>query len=313
MAAPFITVVTPFYNLGPYLSESIESVLSQSYRNWELVLVDDGSTDEGTAIALEYCKRHPRQIHYAEHPGHSNLGASASRNLGRRRGTGQYIAYLDGDDVWLPNKLERQVCLLQENPEAKLLLGATRYWHSWRTDPDDTQRDHTVYVGAPQDRLFFPPELVHILYPLGHGVAPSINTALVASDLYDEIGGWEDEFRKAYEDQVFLTKLYLAAPVFISSEVCDLYRQKRPMSSMQTEHVGSRKRMHKLHYLEWLEMYLCRQGLRHSAEWDRLQEMLKPYRRPLSSRLERASVRVLNRLERLWGRPDASSGGRNDK
>jgi glycosyltransferase involved in cell wall biosynthesis len=298
MSDPLITVVTPFYNIGPFLAEAIESVLAQSYRNWELVLVDDGSTDEGTTIALTYCKRYPRHIHYAKHPGHVNLGASASRNLGRNQGAGEYISYLDGDDVWLPNKLEMQVRLLWENPDAKMLLGATRYWYSWTAHPEASQQDHVVFAGAPQNRLFAPPELVHVLYPLGRGVAPSINTVLVAAQLHDKVGGWEDDFRKAYEDQVFLTKIYLEAPVYISDQVCDLYRQKRPMSAMQTEHVGSRKRLHRLHYLEWLENYMSCKGLEGSPEWRLLQQALRPYRKPFSSYLERAGLRLLNRLER---------------
>src|ERR1700691_6786421 len=107
-ARPFVSIITPFYNTERFLQEAIESVLAQTYSNWELLLVDDGSTDGSTAIAHRYADRAPAKIRYLAHPGRENRGLSASRNLGIAGAGGEFLALLDADDVWLPQKLEQQ-------------------------------------------------------------------------------------------------------------------------------------------------------------------------------------------------------------
>src|ERR1700687_4623324 len=97
-----VSVVVAFYNAERFLAEAIDSVLAQTYPRWELLLVDDGSRDSGPEIAHEYAARNPGRIYCLAHPGHRNLGPCTARNLGVRHSTGQYIAVLDSDDVWLP-------------------------------------------------------------------------------------------------------------------------------------------------------------------------------------------------------------------
>src|SRR5678816_2796983 len=98
-------------------------IRDRTYSDWELLLVDDGSIDRSTAIAKEYRDRYPEQVRYFEHASHSNRGKSTSRNLGLEKATGRYIAFLDADDVFLPQKLERQVALLKANPDAGMVYG----------------------------------------------------------------------------------------------------------------------------------------------------------------------------------------------
>ena len=87
-AQPLVSVVIIFLNPGEFLSEAIESVFAQTYGNWELLLVDDGSTDSSTDVALQYAARYPERTRYLEHKGHQNRGMSASRNLGIRNARG---------------------------------------------------------------------------------------------------------------------------------------------------------------------------------------------------------------------------------
>src|SRR5215207_5031419 len=105
---PLVSVIVVFLNAEKFIEEALESVLAQTYDNWELLLVDDGSTDSSTEIALRYANRYSGRVRYVEHPWHQNRGASASRNLGIRHAKGEYIAFLDADDVWLAHKLEQQ-------------------------------------------------------------------------------------------------------------------------------------------------------------------------------------------------------------
>src|SRR5438874_6806278 len=110
---PLVSVIIIFLNGGDYLEEAIASVLAQTYENWELWLVDDGSTDSGTALAKTYHGRYPGKVNYLEHVGHQNRGMSASRNLGIAHARGELLAFLDADDVWRPDKLAHQVALMQ--------------------------------------------------------------------------------------------------------------------------------------------------------------------------------------------------------
>src|SRR5215475_5728613 len=97
---PLVSVVIIFLNAECFIQEAIESVFAQAYPAWELLLVDDGSSDASTTIAQRYAEQHRHQVRCLEHPGHANRGMSASRNLGIRNARGPYIAFLDADDVW---------------------------------------------------------------------------------------------------------------------------------------------------------------------------------------------------------------------
>ena len=122
---PLVSVIIIFLNEQRFLSEAIESVLEQTCSNWELLLVDDGSTDASTGIARRYSECDAQRVRYLEHPSHTNRGMSASRNLGIQEARGEYVALLDADDVWLQDKLARQLEIMEQRPEAAMVYGAT--------------------------------------------------------------------------------------------------------------------------------------------------------------------------------------------
>ncbi|MHC5074529.1 MAG: glycosyltransferase family 2 protein, partial [Planctomycetota bacterium] len=126
-----VSCIIIFFNAEKFLEEAIESVFAQTYKNWELLLVDDGSTDSSTAIAHNYIEQYPEKIRYLEHEGHQNRGMSATRNLGIYNAKGEYIAFLDADDIWLPYKLEQQIPILVSHAQAGMLYGSSYYWYSW--------------------------------------------------------------------------------------------------------------------------------------------------------------------------------------
>src|ERR1051325_7035528 len=151
---PLVSVIIPFLNGGKFIREAIESVFSQTYRNWELILVDDGSTDSSTDIAREYAQLHPGRVRYLEHEGHQNRGQSATRNLGMRSAAGELFAFLDCDDVWLPHKLEQQAAILKLHPEAAMVFGASQYWQSWSGHEGAVKADSIPDLGGPEHTLF---------------------------------------------------------------------------------------------------------------------------------------------------------------
>jgi glycosyltransferase involved in cell wall biosynthesis len=99
---PAVSVIVCFLNEERFLAEAVESVLGQSFTDWELILVDDGSTDGSSAIARGLAATSPDRIACIDHADHRNLGLSASRNAGLSHARGRYVAFLDADDAWLP-------------------------------------------------------------------------------------------------------------------------------------------------------------------------------------------------------------------
>jgi teichuronic acid biosynthesis glycosyltransferase TuaG len=112
MENKLVSIITPLYNSGKYVKETIESVLSQTYTNWEMIIVDDCSTDNGVEIIQEYAKKDSRikLISLAK-----NSGAAVARNTAIKVAKGFYIAFLDSDDLWKPEKLERQIHFMEKN------------------------------------------------------------------------------------------------------------------------------------------------------------------------------------------------------
>lgn len=284
---PLVSVITIFLNEEKFIEQAIASVFAQTYENWELLLVDDGSSDGSTDIAQRYPKNYPEKVCYLEHDGHQNRGMSASRNLGICNARGEYIAFLDADDVWLPHKLEQQVKILKTHPEADMVCGATQYWHSWTGIPEDAQSDITLTVGAPLDTLIQPPTLLTLLYPLGKGTAPSVSSLLLRREIVESVGRFQENFRgiyQMYEDQAFLTKVYLKARVFVASAYWDRYRQ-HPDSCVSSVKRSGQYHTVRRFFLNWFEEYLCEQGAKDLKVWKALQKVLWPYRHPLLSGL----------------------------
>ena len=116
MTAPKISVIVPIYNQAPFIRETVDSVLGQGYPNVELVLSDDGSTDGTTDILREYAAREPDRVKLVGSEDNTGIAGAFNRALDAH--TGEYIAWLGGDDVMLPGKLERQVAALQSCPDA---------------------------------------------------------------------------------------------------------------------------------------------------------------------------------------------------
>jgi glycosyltransferase involved in cell wall biosynthesis len=257
----------PFYNSpAPFLAEAIESVLAQTYDNWELLLVDDGSTDESTDLARDAAARLPQKVRYLSHSPHTNRGASPSRNVALRNARGQFIAMLDADDVWIENKLEQQVALMAAHPEAAMLYGNTLYWYSWTGNAADAMRDSMPTLGVPTNQLIPPPRLLPH-YLRGSASVPCTCSALVRRTAVDAVGGFEETFYDyPYEDQAFWAKICLAYPVLVSETCWDRYRQHRASKSDAVIRSG-RGVDYRRHFLVWLEGYLGKQGIEDDAVW----------------------------------------------
>lgn len=280
---PRVSVITIFLNGEPFIEEAIESVLAQDFDSFELILVDDGSTDGSTTIARKYAERFPHRVQYLDHPNHANRGMSASRNRGLGVARGEYVTFIDADDVWSANKLTEQVAIMDAYPEIGMLCGAVRYWHSW-----DGGRDIVVKTGHVWNTVVPAPQASLALYPLGTAAAPCPSDVMLRADLVTSLGGFEEQFRGMYEDQAFLAKLYLVAPVFFSDKVWLDYRQHDD-SCVADAQANGRYDQVRHYFLDWFEGYLSRQPKVDPAVSKRLRRALRPYRHPfLHSAIMRA-------------------------
>ena len=250
----------PFLASAAFIREAIESVRAQSYPDWELLLCDDGSTDGSTVIAREYAAADPARIRWLEHEGHATRGASAARNLGLRHARGELIALLDADDVWLPNKLEEQVALLDATPDADVLCGSTEFWYGWTGRAVDGARDHVVRIGVPDGTVVPAPELLRRML-LGRIAVPCTCSIVARAALVQRIGGFEESFQRVFTDQAFYAKLFLDGAVLVKDDTWDRYRQHVASAVASAERAGE-VGLVKLRYLHWVRGYLASRGRR---------------------------------------------------
>jgi glycosyltransferase involved in cell wall biosynthesis len=280
-----VSVIVIFLNAGDaFFKEAIASVFAQTYDHWELLLVDDGSTDDSTEIAKRYAQQYPGKVRYLEHENHQNLGMSASRNLGIYNSNGQYIALLDADDVWLPIKLEKQVKILDVNPEIAMVYGRNYFWYSWTGEAEDQLLDFVAPLGLPGNTRIQPPSLI-TYFLQDENIAPTPTGIMFRSDIAKAIGGFEASFRNFYEDMVFYCKIAFKSSVFVSDEHWHLYRQHSKNYSRECIKDGTwhpdKPNTVRFTLLNWVEQFLIAQSATDEQLWHTLQAQLFPYRHPM--------------------------------
>lgn len=185
---PKVSIIIASYNSADYVGDAIDSVLSQTYSDYEIIVVDDGSTDETVLRLTPYRDR----ITYVYH---DNRGVSATRNAGVSASTGQYLAYLDADDTFLPNKLASQVDLLDRQPDLGLVAGGWRYVDKQRRILEE------VYPWSDYGEITFPKLL-------RRGLAP-IHAVLMRRSWFEGICGFDTRFGQC-ADRDFWYRLSLA-------------------------------------------------------------------------------------------------------
>ncbi len=295
--SPRVSVITPFLNNEAFIAEAIDSVIAQTYDNWEYLLVDDGSGSAATAIAKEYTAKYPEKILYFEHPGHVNRGISSTRNLGVRHARGEFIAFLDSDDVWLPSKLADHVAALDAHPEVGMVCGATIVWRSWANGPDQI----FPTGNRMQNVVVCPPEAAIQLYPLGNGRTASFSDVVFRADLVRRLGGFEEQFAGIYDDQVLLLKVYLSTPVYFCSAISNKYRQN-PESCSHTAVRQGKAAEGELLFLEWLEQYLKTLNNVDPQVALSLHQALRRFRSPRIHYLLSMSAKARKKSRQLVGR-----------
>lgn len=295
--AGLVSVVINFLDAERFIEEAIASVYEQSYPSWELLLIDDGSSDGSSRIAMRQAQLDSGRVRYFEHAGHENRGTSASRNLGIMQARGELIAFLDADDVCLPQRLERGAALLRDNPEADMVYGESEYWHSWRTD-GGAHPDRVQPQGFVANRVVQAPELL-VRYLIHRAAVPCPSSLMARSRALRECGGFIESFRGLHDDQAFLARFCLDREVFVSHECWDRYRQHdASMCARAVRHGEMRAALQA--YLAWLREFLEERDVRDMRVWDALRyaELASRYQGPeLRSKITRSALRALTSLK----------------
>ena len=290
-----VSVIVIFLDAARFLQEAIESVLAQTHCEWELLLVDDGSSDGSTAIACRWAEEFPERVHYLEHSGHVNRGMSASRNLGISHARGEYIAFLDADDVWFSNILKEQVSILETHSDVAMVYGPIQWWHSWKDNAGKC--DRIEELGVPSNTVIQAPQLVPLFLRDKAAVPSGI---LVRRSIIKRVGGFEDDFRGEYEDQVFCIKICLNFPVFASAHCWYRYRQ-HPDSCVLKGQRTAATHSARFCFLNWVHRYVSEQNIKDRPVSRAVYLELWRFRHPRAFHLLRRGDRLLKHAREQYG------------
>lgn len=193
---PRVSVVIPTFNRKGFLKEAIESVLRQTYKDLEVIVVDDGSEDGTEEVITAYGDK---RIKYVWQP---NRGPSAARNRGAAMAGGEFLAFLDSDDLWTPRKLEKQVSFFEENPFARICY-TDEIWirRGVRVNP---KKRHQKYSG-----WIYPYCLPLCI------ISPS--SVMFKRELWEEIGGFDESFPFCEDYEIWL-RISSVEPIFLIPE-----------------------------------------------------------------------------------------------
>ena len=293
--AGMVTVIMPFFNTREsFLLEAVESVTQQRYENWELILIDDGSDASISNVAKRQVYENPEKLTYMEHDQHRNLGISASRNLGLSVAKGEFIAFLDADDVWSVRQLEEQVELLRMQPTAGMVFGNTLYWSSWSGSTQESKHDRQYDLILRTPQLIPPPNMLKF-YLQGRVITPCLTSVIVRHSAIQPNEEFEDSFTGHFEDQVFLAKIWTKNATYVVDQCWGKYRQHS--ESITADGDDSTVAIcWRFKYLQWMSQYLVENGLKGTPVWRALQLQF----RMSQSSLLRRSIRRWRETRRLW-------------
>lgn len=201
---PLVSIIIPSYNSSKFLSETIDSVIAQSYGNWELIIVDDGSTDDTSHLVKRYLNDVRIKYLYQE-----NSGVSAARNYGYQNSKGDFVAFLDSDDVWLPESIEKKYTYLHEHADCGIVFGKMQI-----IDQDSKLRKEILDAREG-----------HILKELllWKTMLPSPSSILVRRSVIEIVGLFEEKLSTA-ADQDFYFRCSAKYKIGKVNSVCGYYR-----------------------------------------------------------------------------------------
>lgn len=219
---PRVSVIVPCYNTGKYLRQALDSVLAQTYQDWEVILIDDGSTDNTAQVAADVRAQFGARLRYFYQ---RNRGLAVTRNTGFQQASGEFISFLDADDLYAPNRLQMGVEALDGYPDVGLI-------HS-RVDRIDANGNFLEHPPTPDSRFLSGRIARHIFTRKAHILCPSImfrKCCLVQA-------GDSDENLTVNADRDICFRIALHYPVFYIDKVLAHYRLHPNGMSQNRDHM----------------------------------------------------------------------------
>lgn len=209
---PLVSVIMPAYNSGQLVRRSIQSVIEQTYQNWELIVVNDGSTDDTAEIVSALCALDNRIKLITQ----ENCGIGGSRNSGHRHASGEWLAYLDHDDLWSKDKLEKQMDIARLNPSYDVLFSGG--WFFYNNDLENLVEYKTIFGRFNSEEMF--------LRQLEENYIPTL-AVVVKKSIIDKIGFWdEDKGIQGCDDYDYWFRMAQINAVFYSLDAKLFYYRK---------------------------------------------------------------------------------------
>lgn len=234
-----MSVIIPLYNKAPYVKKALESVCQQTFKDWELIIVDDGSTDNSATICEKFIEEALQTIHNTLYIIHqTNSGVSAARNNGVAASHGEFVCFLDADDWWEPTYLGRMAKLIEDYPEAGLYASNYIYYKPGKTRVA-INNIPTGYINYPK------------AYYEGGAMPVWTGAAIMPRAVFDEMGGFPLGI-KLGEDFLLWAKIAMHHPVAFLNEPLAWYNNDVPATLRATRNLHNPEH----HMLFNLEAYL---------------------------------------------------------
>ncbi len=220
-----VSIIIPVFNAAEFLEKTIQSVFEQTYVNWELIIVDDGSTD-GSALIAKGCLTDNRVQYFFK----ANSGVSDSRNFGADKAQGKYLCFLDADDLFYADNLQEKVTFLESNPEYPLVHADVEI---------------IDVKGAPIGEYFKGKggDVIKDMLLWQQTVIPGPSSIMVTRDAFYKVGEWDVLFSTAADQDFFFRIAKIYHRIGYVSKVLTGYRvlansMSRNMSVMEKDHIG---------------------------------------------------------------------------
>lgn len=209
---PLVSVIIPTYNRADFIGETIQSVLNQTYRNWELLVIDDGSADDSEAVVAGFAD--DRIFYYKlDHTGY----IGKVKNYGIKMSRGEYIAFLDSDDLWRPDKLELQLTLLNRYPEAGFIISNGEQFGPGAIQLPEKEE---LYVGS-----LFLPQLADNRFCV---LTPSL---VFRKSAIDEVGLLDETIKTTRDIHFFYRMSYRFTGIFTNERLVRIRKHDRNTST----------------------------------------------------------------------------------
>jgi glycosyltransferase involved in cell wall biosynthesis len=229
---PAVSVILPTYNRSKTLERAINSVLKQTYSELELIIVDDASTDNTEEIVNAFMNRDGR-VKYIKHS--SNTGPAGARNTGIKMASGRYIGFQDSDDEWMPDKLEKQVKILDDSPS-------------------DTGMVYTSFIRIfPDKSIYVPPEKIRIRegfihFELVNGNFIGMPTTLIKKECFDRVGLFDERLPPLEDWELFLRISKYFSISYIDKPLVTEFESEDSISKVKASNIKALRLILKKHY-----------------------------------------------------------------